>query len=132
MRSGIESSVAHVDVTVTAEMVARLDDRVVHPVYSTFWLCYHAEVAARRAIEPYFEGDENACGTGLSITHKAMAAVGAHVRVTASVLSIVGNRITCSIEARIHGSDHLLAEGRQEQAILSTTRLADLAASALR
>ena len=130
MKVGIESAEGVVEVTVTTEMVARLDDRILHPVYSTFWLGYHAEVAARRAIEPFFEEHENACGTGLSIHHKAMAAIGAHVVVRASVTQIKGNRILCHIEARIANSDIILAEGTQEQAVLSTERLAELAAAA--
>lgn len=132
MRAEVETSVAHIDIVVTPEMVARLGDEVLHPVYSTFWLCYHAEVAARRAIEPYFEGDDNACGTALSISHKAMAAVGASVRITARVTSVIGNRITCDIEARINGTDVILASGQQQQAVLPKTRLAQLAASANR
>ncbi len=132
MRPEVASSIAHIDIVVTPEMVARLGDEVLHPVYSTFWLCYHAEVAARRAIEPYFEGDDNACGTALSMSHKAMAAVGASVRITARVVSVIGNRITCDIQACISGTDIVLATGEQQQAVLPTTRLADLAASAHR
>ncbi len=132
MKPGIESAVAHIDVVVIDEMVARLDDRILHPVYSTFWLGYHAEVAARRAIEPYFEDGENACGTGLALKHQAMAAIGAAIRIEARVTSIVGNRILCRIEARIKGTDICLATGTQEQAVLPTERLARLAESAHR
>lgn len=132
MKPGIESAVAHIDVVVIDEMVARLDDQILHPVYSTFWLGYHAEVAARRAIEPYFEDGENACGTGLALKHQAMAAIGAAIRIEARVTSIVGNRILCRIEARIKGTDICLATGTQEQAVLPTERLARLAESAHR
>ena len=130
MRAEVETSVAHIDIVVTPEMVARLGNEVLHPVYSTFWLCFHAEVAARQAIEPYFEGDDNACGTALSISHKAMAAVGASVRITARVTTVIGNRITCDIEARISGTDIILATGQQQQAVLPKATLAELAATA--
>lgn len=132
MKDGIESAEGIVEVTVTSEMVARLDDRILHPVYATFWLGYHAEVAARRAIEPFFEDHENACGTQLSINHKAMAAVGAHVVVRARVVEVKGNRITCTIEARIANSDVVIADGTQQQAVLPTERLTQLAAAAHR
>lgn len=132
MKPGIESAVAQLNIVVSDEMVARLDDRILHPVYSTFWLGYHAEVAARRAIEPYFEVGENACGTGLALTHRAMAAVGAKVCIEARVTSITGNRILCSIEARIAGTDICLATGTQQQAVLPTERLARLAEAAHR
>lgn len=132
MKPGIETAMAHIDIVVTDEMVARLDDRILHPVYSTFWLGYHAEVAARRAIEPFFDDGENACGTGLSLVHKAMAAVGAHVRLEARVTSVTSNRIVCTIVARINGTDICLATGTQEQAVLPTERLARLAEAAHR
>lgn len=132
MKPGIETATAHVDIVVTDEMVARLDDRILHRVYSTFWLGYHAEVAARRAIEPFFDDGENACGTGLALKHQAMAAVGAPIRIEARVTSIAGNRIVCTIEARINGTDVCLATGTQEQAVLPTERLARLAESAHR
>ena len=130
VKSGLENAVGVVEITVTDEMVAKLDDRILHPVYSTFWLSYHAEVAARRAIEPFFEVEENACGTGLYIQHLQMAAVGAQVTIRATVSEVRGNRITCSIEATITGTDRCLARGTQQQAVLPTWKLAELALNA--
>jgi len=126
MKPGIESAVGYVDVIVTPDMSATLDGHEIHPVYSTFWAGYHCEVAARRAIEPYFEDGENAVGSGLSINHRAMAAIGARLTVTAKVSSISGNRIVCTVEVRTLESRILLAEGTQEQVVLPTVRLQEL------
>jgi len=119
MKKGIEHAIGEVDFVVTEEMTACLEDLVKHPVYSTFWLAYHAEVAARKAIEPYFEEDEDAVGASLSLTHLGMAAIGAHVLVRAKVTEIDGNRIRCEIQATTVKSLAILAEGTQDQVVMS-------------
>ena len=118
MNANVQNSTGEVEVIVTPEMTAALDGVEIHPVYSTFWLAYHAEVASRRAIAAYFEGDENAVGSGLQLTHLAMAGVGARVRIVARVETIEGRRIQCSIEARVLPSGTLLATGTQDQVVL--------------
>lgn len=132
MKPGIESAVGILEIRVTPEMTAVLDDREIHPVYSTFWACYHCEVAARRAIEPYFDIDENAVGSSLAIRHKAMAGVGAEIIITAHVDQINGNRIICRVQVLTKHSKHVLAEGTQEQVVLPGSKLEELAANAHR
>ncbi len=132
MKNGIEHAVGIVEITVTPEMTAILDERVIHPVYSTFWLAYHAELAARRAIEPYFDESENAVGSSISLTHKAMAGIGADIRVTARVTEVTGRHVLCTIEAWATKTNTLLAEGIQGQVVLLSATLADKCASAVR
>jgi len=132
MKSGIENSVGIVDVVVTEEMTAKLDDLLIHPVYSTFWLVYHAELAARRAIEPYFDDEDNAVGSSIRIDHKAMAGVGAHVRITARVIGVNGRHILCAIEVLAAKTNTLLAEGTQGQIFMSKSRLAEKSTNAVR
>lgn len=129
MKHGIESAVGQVLVTVTEDMTARLDGVEIHPVYSTFWACYHAEVAARRAIEPFFEPDENAVGSHVAIDHKAMVAIGATLTVTAKVVRIELNRILCTIVISSNNSI-IVATGSQEQVVLSSAKLQSLVARA--
>ena len=131
MKPGIEKAIGTITFNVDSEMTAQLDGKEIHPVYSTFWACYHAEVAARRAIEPYFDIGDNAVGSALSLQHLAMAAVGAPVFVTASVTSIQGNRVLCSIEVRTVASNTLLARGTQEQVVLANAKLQELVLHAL-
>lgn len=119
MKQGIEHGTGHLDVVVTEEMTAHLEGHVLHRIYGTFWACYHAEVAARKAIEPYFDEGENAVGSELAISHHTMAPVGALLHVTATVESVRDRRIVCRVEIR-HG-DRLVASGTQQQTILPTT-----------
>ncbi len=123
MRNGIEQAIGEVEFTVTENMSASLEDLVKHPVYSTFWLAYHAEVAARKAIEPFFEDDEDAVGASLSLTHLGMAAIGAHVLVRAKVTSVDGRTIRCNVQATTVKDHALLAEGTQDQVVLSKDSL---------
>lgn len=130
MKPDIESAVGLITFVVTSDMTAQLDGREIHPVYGTFWAGYHSEVAARRAIEPYFEEGENAVGSALSINHKAMAAIGTTIDVIARVASISGNRIVCTIQIQTSETKTLLAEGTQEQVVLSDAKLQKLVAKA--
>ena len=132
MKPGIESAAGSVEFVVTEVMTAQLDGREIHPVYSTFWACHHCEVAARRAIEPFFEESEDAVGSALSLKHRAMAAVGALLVVTARVSHIEGNRVTCSVRIETSQSGRLLAEGTQEQVVISKDKLMGLVAGALK
>ncbi len=112
---------AEVHVRVTPEMVATLDGVVVHPVCSTFWIAYYAEVAARRAIEPFFEEGENAIGAALHLEHIAMAPVGSELLVRAVVERMEGNRVWCRWEAFAAGQR--IAQGEQLQVILPHERI---------
>lgn len=132
MKPGVETSVGVYEFTVTDEMTARLDDLVLHPVYATFWCGYHAEVASRLAIEPYFEDGENAVGTALCLKHLAMASVGAEIRVEARVTSVEGRRIRCDVTVMAIKTKTLLAEGYQDQVVLRTEVLAEKVANAVR
>ena len=123
MKKGIEHGIGEVEFTVTDKMTASLEDLVKHPVYSTFWLAYHAEVAARKAIEPFFEDDEDAVGASLNLTHLGMAAVGAHVLVRAKVTHIEGAKIRCEVQAVTVKQHTLLAEGTQDQVVMSKESL---------
>lgn len=119
MKSDVQHAVAEVEIEVTEAMTAALDGREIHRVYSTFWLAYHAEVAARRAIEPHFEHGENAVGGELHIRHEAMAAIGDCVRVCATVTEFQGRKIVCSIQA--FSQRRRIASGHQVQIVLPQT-----------
>ena len=125
MKPGIENGIGIVEITVTPDMTARLDEKLIHPVYSTFWLAYHAEVAARRAIEPFFDEGDNAVGSSIHINHKAMAGIGARVQITARVSSVKGRHVLCTIEVVAQKTNTLLAEGTQGQVLMSSASLAE-------
>lgn len=131
MRSDVSTAVGTIDVVVGPEMTATLDGNEIHRVYSTFWLAYHAEVAARRAIEPFFEDNDNAVGRGLQLDHLAMAGIGAHVHITARVSRVDGRHIRCEIKASVLPSETVIAIGTQDQVVLPTQVLAERAANAV-
>lgn len=97
-------------------MTARLDGREIHPVYSTFWIAHHAEIVARRLLEPHLEPGEEGIGTALTINHRSMAVIGETVVYHAVVLEVGGRRVRCSWTAKTPRA--LIAEGTQEQAVL--------------
>ncbi len=131
MHQDVAQGIGIVDIVVSTDMTATLDGTEIHRVYSTFWLAYHAEVAARRAIEPYFEPGDNAVGSGLAIEHMTMAGIGAHVRITATVSEIDRRRIRCTFEAHVLPSATLIARGTQDQVVLPTQVLAERANNAV-
>ncbi len=121
MKREVASGVGIVECIVAEQHTAVLDGRTMHPVYSTFWLAYHAELAARRAIEPYFEAGENAVGGQIDVRHTAMAAVGALVTVRAEVIEVSGAKIVCSITA--FTPERTIATGRQVQIVMPQERI---------
>lgn len=117
MKPEVRTSSAEIECDVTPDMTAVLDGRELHKVYSTFWLAWHAEVAARRALEPYFDDGENAVGGELCIRHEAMAAVGERVRIRAVVTEVSARKVVCSIEA--FSQSRRIATGHQVQIVLA-------------
>lgn len=100
-------------------MTANLDDIEIHSVCSTVTMTYFAELAARKAIEPHFEANENAIGGGINLQHINMAGIGEKVSMTATITSFDGKILICDIEARLSGSDIILCKGRQTQIVLN-------------
>lgn len=116
------------DTLVTEEMAATLNGRLLHPVYSTFWMAYHAEVAARLAIEPYFEEGENAVGGIVEVKHEAMAAIGDTIKICARVTEIKGRKIVCDIE--VFSKSRRIGTGKQVQITMANEEIEKLVAEA--
>ena len=128
MKNGIINASHTFEILVTEEMLATLDGLVIHPVYSTFWLCYHVELCARKTIEPFFEDDENACGGGIEIIHKAMAPLGATVTVSTRVSKLSEKTIICDFVA-YHG-EKMIANGNQTQHYFPQSKIDSLISNA--
>lgn len=124
MREGLAPGAqAQVTIVVTPEMVAGFEELgVVHPVYSTWSMVHHMELACRKIILPYLEPDEEAVGYSISVTHLAPTLVGMRVTVTARLEQIDGNRIVCAVEAANERTR--IGEGTQVQVVLPKARLA--------
>ena len=118
------------DFIVNPSMTARLDTIEIHKVCSTVTMIYFAELAARKAIEPYFDPLENAIGGGINLVHKGMAAIGENVSMTATIMSFDGKILICDIEAKISGSDFILCKGTQTQIVLNKEIIEQLISNA--
>ncbi|MCG3136699.1 MAG: hypothetical protein HJJLKODD_00534 [Phycisphaerae bacterium] len=112
---------AEVEVEVTPEMCPAFDGVVVHPIYSTWSLAHHMELAARQVLAPHLEEHEEGIGTHLSIDHLAPSPIGKRVRVVARCVEVDDRRVICEINA-YEGARHI-GKGMQVQRVLPKTVL---------
>ena len=114
LRPGAEASIT---VTVTPDMLATFEELgAVHPLYATWSMVRHMELACRKIILPYLEPDEDAVGHSISVTHLGPSRLGDRVTTRARLLEIRGNRIVCAVEA--HNENGKIGEGTQVQVLL--------------
>lgn len=97
----------------------------VHPVYATYWLVKHMELAGRKIILPFLEVDEEGIGSAVEVRHLASALPGMRVRVIARHERTEGNRVYALLEAYNELGD-LIGSGRTEQVILPKAKVAAL------
>ncbi|HXF83043.1 MAG TPA: thioesterase family protein [bacterium] len=119
LRPGAEASVT---ITVTPEMLATFEELgPVHPLYATWSMVRHMELACRKIILPFLEPDEDAVGHSITVTHLAPSRAGDRVTVRARVLQIAGRRVVCAVEA--HNEREKIGEGTQVQVLMPKRRL---------
>jgi len=104
--------------------VAAFDSEAIHPVYATFALGRDAEWACRLFVLDMKENDEEGIGTFLHIDHSSPALLGSIVKFEANFISLSGNIVLCSFEAKI--GDRLVARGETGQKILKKAKLKNL------
>ena len=122
LHPGAEASVT---VTVTPDMLATFEELgAVHPLYATWSMVRHMELACRKIILPYLEPDEDAVGHSISVTHLGPGRVGDRVTARARLLEMRGNRIVCAVEA--HTATGKIGEGTQVQVLLPRGALRQL------
>jgi predicted thioesterase len=92
-----------IDVTVAAEMTARLFDREIHPVYGTQWMVRHIEESGRLLVERHLDVDEDAAGYSIQLTHERPARVGDTVSILGRVVRVDGRE--CVTEHEVRGAD---------------------------
>jgi predicted thioesterase len=109
---------------VTTEDVAAFHGEVLHSVYSTFALARDFEWSSRLFFIEMKEDDEEGVGTFLSINHKSPAFVGEEVEITATVVKLEKNELTCAIEAMV--GTRAIATGTTGQKMLKKEKLNQL------
>ena len=106
---------------VTAADQASFLGAVVHPVCSTFSLAREFEWSSRLFFLEMKEKGEEGVDTFLSVEHKSPAQIGEEIMLTATVIKIQGNELTCAIEAKV--GDRMVATGTTGQKMLSAEKL---------
>ncbi len=122
MRAIPDAFEARVSVTVSDAMTVDFDlDEPglgrLHPVYATYWLTKHAELASRKIILPFLEEGEEGIGFEVSMRHLASALPGMRVDLTARLREQRGNRVYADVTA-VNELGDLLGEGGTTQVIL--------------
>lgn len=125
MRAGLRPGAeGQVTIVVTEEMIARFEELgVVHPVYATWFMVKHMELASRKAILPFLEPGEDAVGHAVSVIHLAPARVGTTVTARARLERVDGRQIVCAVEA--HAGGIKIGEGTTVQVVLPAEALRD-------
>ncbi|WP_243028860.1 thioesterase family protein [Thermus albus] len=106
------------ETVVTPEMTVNFEELgPVHPVYATYWMAKHMELAGRKIILPFLEEGEEGIGSYVEVRHLASALPGMRVRILARHERTEENRVYASMEAYNELGD-LIGRGRTEQVIL--------------
>ncbi len=94
---------------------------LLHPVCSTFALARDIEWSSRLFFIEMKDEDEEGVGTYLEIVHQSPALVGDPLEITATVTSINGNELMCSISVQSHG--RIIAIGKTGQRMVTKAKL---------
>ena len=113
--------------TVTQADAPGFNDKIVHPVYSTFALARDAEWTGRMFVLEMKEADEEGIGTMVTIRHQSPAMIGETVAITSMLSAVTGNEIITPFEAKV--GDRVIAIGETRQKILKKERLQQLFAA---
>ncbi len=123
MRPGLTPGTeASVTITVTEDMLARFEELgLAHPVYATWFMVKHMELASRKVVLPFLEPQEEAVGYSVSVTHIAPTPVGMTVTARARLVGIDGNQIVCAVSA--HNGVTTIGQGTTIQMLVPADTL---------
>ncbi len=105
-----------IEITVTEDMFASFEGKVVHPVYSTVAMTYHMEWVSRKIILPFLEDDEEGMGASVNLKHLAASPLGSTVTLTATLIELTNNKVVTEVIAENHLG--LIGRGEVMQVIL--------------
>ena len=111
------------EVEVTPEMTVDFEELGrVHPVYATYWMAKHMELASRKIILPFLEYGEDGIGFEVTVRHLAPALPGMRLRVVARHLGTEGNRVLAGCTVKNEQGDRI-GEGETVQVILPKAKI---------
>ena len=118
---------AHFELMVTEGMTVdfeQTDPRLgkLHPVYSTYWMVKHMELASRKLLLPFLDNGEEGIGLEVSAKHFTSALPGMRVVVTAVHMGTKKNRVYAQCEAVSELGDKL-GQGETTQVIMPVNKL---------
>ena len=93
-----------------------------HPVYATYWMAKHMELAGRMIILPFLEAGEEGIGSAVNVNHLASALPGMKIKVVAEHTRTEGNRIFASLKVWNSLGD-LIGEGTTEQVFMPKAKI---------
>ena len=109
---------------VTDSDQAAFHGEVLHAVCSTFALARDFEWSSRLFFIDMKEDDEEGVGTFVNIEHKGPAFVGEEITFVATVETIHGNELVCTIEASTPA--RLIARGKTGQKMFKKEKLREI------
>lgn len=116
---------ATLEITVTDDMTVHffeLGAGPLHPVYSTYWIAKHFEEVGRKLLLSFREEGEEGVGTFVEVQHLAPALPGMQVTHVATLESVEGRRLNCTMTATSELGD-LIATGRTGQYVTLSEKL---------
>jgi len=111
-----------IEVITNETMRAKFEGVIIHNLYSTWSLVYHAELCARRLLEKYLEDNEQGIGYSICIKHLAPTKIGKKVQIRAILRSVENNKFICDIEG-YNEDGKKIAEGYQIQVFMKKDEL---------
>lgn len=110
-----------IEATVTPEMFAQFEGKIVHPTYSTVMMIYHMEWASRQIILPFLEEHEEGMGISVSANHILPAPEGSNLKIKAVLTEKKDNKIKTDVFI-VHDTK-LIGTGEVTQVILPKTKI---------
>jgi predicted thioesterase len=122
MKPGLEIGMKAIkEITVTPEMFAQFEGKVVHPAYSTVSMVYHMEWVSRLILLPYLEEGQEGMGGAVTVKHLVPSPEGTKLIVIAEVIEYDKNILVTRTEVK-HESQ-LVGIGEVKQVILPKTQI---------
>ncbi|WP_430789933.1 thioesterase family protein [Virgibacillus flavescens] len=117
MKAGMEiGRTESIEITVTEDMFASFEGKVVHPVYSTVAMVYHMEWVSRKIILPFLEEHEEGMGGAVQLKHIAPSPLHSNVTLTATLTAYKKEQVITEVEA--YNEHGLIGKGEVKQVIL--------------